>query len=73
MDSSTLYARQIEEVIDLTRGQMEIYVELGYPDAARATFEHLAAACGERADASLRQLASDFSIDYPKGGACRAG
>ena len=66
MDSRTVLARQLDELIDITREQMEIYVALGYTEAARASFEHLAAACGERADAALKQLAADFSIDYPK-------
>ena len=68
MDSQTVLAQRIDELIDVTREQMELYVELGYPEAARATFAHLAAACSERADAALRQLASDFSIDHPRKG-----
>ena len=68
MDSQTILAQQLDELIEVTREQMDLYVALGHPAAARAAFEHLAAACGERADAALRQLAADFSIDYPKKG-----
>lgn len=53
----------LEELIEVTRHQLDLYTMIGARDAARRTLEALRDAIGERQAARVVQLGAEFSIE----------
>lgn len=53
----------LDELIEVTRHQLDLYTLIGAPDAARRTLEALRDAIGERQAARIAELGAEFSIE----------